>query len=63
MSQKVNVKLILVCASTTCERHSSDSKYPNIYSEISDKTDLNEYMCGRFNRTGISCSKCAFELQ
>ena len=42
-----------------CERQSNDSKYPNIYHEISDKTDLNEYMCGRFNRTGILCSKCA----
>ena len=42
-----------------CEWHSNDSKYPNIYQTISDKTDLNEYICGRFNRTGISCSKCA----
>ena len=42
-----------------CERHSNDNKNPNIYHDISDKTDLNEYMCGRFNRTGISCSKCA----
>ena len=41
-----------------CERH-SHNKYQDIYHEISDKTDLNEYMCGRFNRTGISCSKCA----
>ena len=30
----------------------------NIYHIISDKRDLNEYMCGRFNRTGISCGKC-----
>ena len=43
-----------------CGWHSNDSKYPNIYQlTVSDKTDLNEYMCGRFNRTGISCSKCA----
>ena len=37
----------------------SDDNYQDIYHKISDKTDLNEYMCGRFNRTGISCSKCA----
>ena len=41
-----------------CERHSDDNNR-DIYHEISDKIDLNEYMCGRFNRTGISCSNCA----
>ena len=40
-----------------CGRHSDDN-HLHIYYEISDKTHLNEYMCGRFNRTGISCSKC-----
>ena len=40
-----------------CERHSDDNNR-DIYHEISDKINLNEYMCGRFNRTGISCSKC-----
>ena len=30
----------------------------NVYSIISDKRDLNEYMCGHFNRTGILCGKC-----
>ena len=44
-----------------CDWYSNDSKYPNIYHKISDKTDMNEYMCGPFNRTGISCSKCAEE--
>ena len=38
-----------------CARHTTKS---NIYHIISDKKDLNEYMCGRFNRTGISCGKC-----
>ena len=42
-----------------CERNSNDSKYTYIYQTISDKTDVNEYMCGHFNRTGILCSKCA----
>ena len=30
----------------------------NVYHEISNKVDLNEHMCGRFNRTGISCGQC-----
>ena len=41
-----------------CVWHSDDN-YQDIYHEISDKEHLNEYMCGRFNRTGVSCSKCA----
>ena len=41
-----------------CVWHSDDN-YQDIYYEISDKKHLNEYMCGRFNRTGVSCSKCA----
>ena len=35
-----------------CERK------PHIYNEISNEVNLNEYMCGRFNRTGISCGQC-----
>ena len=30
----------------------------SIYEIISDKKDINEFMCGRFNRTGILCGKC-----
>ena len=41
-----------------CGRQTLKDKYTNIYHIISDKKDLNEYMCGRFNRTGISCGKC-----
>ena len=41
-----------------CGRQTLKSKHTNIYHIISDKKDLNEYMCGYYNRTGISCSKC-----
>ena len=41
-----------------CVWHSDDN-YQDVYHKISDKIDLNDYICGRFNRTGISCSKCA----
>ena len=43
-----------------CERNTFTNKlYDNSnYHKISDKEDLNEYMCGRFNRTGISCGQC-----
>ena len=41
-----------------CGRQTPKDKYTNIYHIISDKKDLNEYMCGCFNRTGISCGKC-----
>ena len=34
-----------------CEQHTNIHK-------ISNKVDLNKYMCGRFNRTGISCGEC-----
>ena len=27
-------------------------------SRLSNRVDLNENMCGRFNRTGISCGQC-----
>lgn len=45
-----------------CGRHTMKGKHTNIYHIISDKKDLNEYMCGRFNRTGISCGKCKLGL-
>ena len=46
-----------------CERSRSHNRvYQNtvIYHEISDKniSELNDYMCGRFNRKGISCGQC-----
>ena len=41
-----------------CERKTTEDIYQSVYQIISDKKDLNEYMCGRFNRTGISCCKC-----
>ena len=41
-----------------CGRHAMKGKHTNIYIIITDKKDLNEYMCGRFNKTGISCGKC-----
>ena len=41
-----------------CDRHSDDN-YQDIYHKVSDKTEVNEYLSGRFNRTGILCSKCA----
>ena len=42
-----------------CERHINiDKLNDNTYHEISNKEDLNEDMCGRFSRTGISCGQC-----
>ena len=41
-----------------CERPLETTRHLNIYHEISDKTDLNKFICGRFNRTGISCGQC-----
>ena len=41
-----------------CERKTTENIYQSVYQIISDKKDLNEYMCGRFNRIGISCGKC-----
>ena len=40
------------------ERKTTEDIYQSVYQIISDKKDLNEYMCGRFNRAGISCGKC-----
>ena len=41
-----------------CERHINNKPHYTVYHEISKVVDLNEYMCGRFNRTGISCGQC-----
>ena len=42
-----------------CERHSVYNKmYQSVYHAISDVADLNDFMCGRFNRKGISCGQC-----
>ena len=41
-----------------CGRHTIKGKHENTYHIISDQNDVNEYMCGRYNRTGISCGKC-----
>ena len=41
-----------------CERLITDKEYQTIYHNISNKSELNDYMCGHFNRTGISCGEC-----
>ena len=40
------------------ERLVDSEAHQKIYHTISDKEDLNDYMCGRFNRTGILCGEC-----
>ena len=40
-----------------CERPTRSSVYQNDYQEI-PSSNLNNFMCGRFNRTGISCGEC-----
>ena len=41
-----------------CERPVTDKEYQTIYHDISNKSELNDHMCGRFNRTGIGCGEC-----
>jgi hypothetical protein len=41
-----------------CGRHTIKDEHQNTYHIISVKEDVNEQICGRFNRTGISCGKC-----
>ena len=41
-----------------CERPVTDKEYQTIYHDISNKSELNDLMCGRFNRTGIGCGEC-----
>ena len=41
-----------------CGRHTIKVQQKSMYSIISNKMDMNEQMCGPFNRTGISCGKC-----
>ena len=41
-----------------CGRHTIKVQQKSMYSIISNKKDMNEQMCGPFNRTGISCGKC-----
>ena len=41
-----------------CERPIQNKVYQNIYHRISSRANLNDYMCGRFNRTGILCGEC-----
>ena len=41
-----------------CERAVHNGEYQNVYHDISNKTNLNEVMCGRFSRTGILCGEC-----
>ena len=56
---RVENKTYLGSCFYNCERQSVyKNMYQNVYHEISDVADLNDYMCGRFNRTGISCGQC-----
>ena len=41
-----------------CGRDTIKGKHKNTYHIISNANDMNEYMCGCFNRIGISCAKC-----
>ena len=41
-----------------CERPVTDKEYQTIYHDVSNKSELNDYMCGHFNRIGIGCGEC-----
>ena len=41
-----------------CGWHTIKGKRKSTYHIVSNENDVNEYMCGRYNRTGISCGKC-----
>ena len=42
-----------------CDRPADSKGRLNSYHKVSGETDVNKFMCGRFNRTGISCGQCA----
>ena len=41
-----------------CVPHVHHKVHNKLYHEISDKKNLNDNMCGRFNKMGISCGQC-----
>ena len=41
-----------------CAWASYNGESRNVYRDISNKTNLNDLMCGHFGRTGILCGKC-----
>ena len=41
-----------------CGRDTIEGNHRSTYHIISNENDMNEYMCGCFNRTGILCAKC-----
>ena len=56
---EANNEMYLGLCFYNCERPVSTSKaYETIYHDISNKSELNDYMCGRFNRVGIACGEC-----
>ena len=55
---EVNNEMYISLCFYNCERPVTTKAYQTIYHDISNRSLLNDYMCGRFNRTGISCGEC-----
>ena len=56
---EVNNEIYVGLCFYNCERPPVHNKvYNTIYHDISNKSELNDYMCGRFNRMGIACGEC-----
>ena len=55
---EVNNEMYVGLCFYNCERPVTSKVYQTIYHDISNKSELNDYMCGRFNRTGIACGEC-----
>ena len=55
---QVNNKTYFGLCFYNCERPVTDKEYQTIYHNVSNKSELNNYMCGHFNRIGIGCGEC-----
>ena len=55
---KVNSETYFGLCFYNCERPVTDKEYQTIYHDVSNKSELNDYMCGHFNRIGIGCGEC-----
>ena len=55
---EVNNEMYISLCFYNCERPVTTKAYQTIYHDISNRSVLNDYMCRRFNRTGISCGEC-----
>ena len=55
---EANNEMYLGLCFYNCERPVTRKAYQTIYHDISNRSELNDYMCGRFNRVGIACGEC-----